>query len=418
MNLKIIAKDIHSRLFKYRYIDLNKSLSLSTLTHEEKITLQSTLRHSWLFWCLIQKKLSKLSKKEFLEPHLCALMVIMENKLCKQKADYYLSSLWQDYLKKNKIIWVFKSTWSFLLSLDSDLNSYRDDILASNTPELHIARKILRQERSFPLGSLLSHPPLWCVIQKQDVELPVDAAHNKPVTLCTTPLIKSYRLKKTLNDKSFFNKGLISYQDIATQLSSQVFLAAKARLDVKTIIDTCASPGGKTLLLHKVWPKASIVATDLNEKKVSALNKNLDRVLGNDNAINCRVFNWEEDNWGSTDKVNLVLCDLPCTGSGVIRKHPDILWSKNKNHLDELKRSQRAILKKAADSLSPKGLLVIATCSILKEENEDLVQHTVQTMNFKEVSIKLTLGKKSTFGWTILPTADNDGAFYCLLQKT
>ena len=417
MNLKEISTDIHTKLFKHRHINISATFVNSKLSHEEKITSQSTLRHSWLFWCLIKSRLKKLSKKEFLTLHLCALMVIMENKLCKNKADYYLSSLWKNYLKEHKISWMFKSTWSFLLSLEPDFNTYRQEVLSTTIPELFIIQKVLQQESTLSLNALLSHPPLWCLVHDLNINLPSDASTKSSVELCSNPPIKSYRMQKTIKDQRLFDTGAISYQDIATQISCEVFLKAKKINDIHTIIDTCASPGGKTILLQKIWPKAHIYATDLNAKKVNSLQANIDRVLRDKKEIQCSIFNWEKDNWTETKEVDLLLCDLPCSGSGVLRKHPDILWSKSQNHFNQLLLTQKKILENASKVLKPRGILIIATCSILKEENEEQVQRLISRNDFSEIPFELSLGKKSSVGWTIFPTTNNDGVFYALLQK-
>ena len=414
MHLSSLSAKIDQLIFEKAHIP--PQLDLEQFNDSEKRALYSTLRLSWLFWVLIEQDLKKIVKKKFLRKKLCALMVVMELKIYGGKPDYYLSSIWQDYLKKQNISWLFKPTWSFVTKLSSDIDDYKDIILSTQRPGSFLIHKVLKQHPNLKISTLFSHPPLWCLIHKKSPELTTaieeKLIHHSPMALSAS------LLKSTLNP-AFFQRGDISYQDIATQYTYELLQVLKGIVKPKVIIDTCASPGGKTILLEKTWPKAQILATDINDIKIQNLKNNVQRVLKENHHINCRINDWTKNSLDAD--ADIIICDLPCTGTGVLRKHPDILWAKDKTHLDELKKTQRDIVHNALFALKDNGYLIIATCSLLDDENSELINEIINTRGkdytIEEVEFSMSLGGKARYGWQIMPSKTNDGIYYCLLKK-
>lgn len=416
MNLSKLGKHICQMLFEARHVP--SSLNTDSYTNDEKRVLKSTLRYAWVFYALMAKSLHKICHKTYLRPHLCSLMCILELKLYAQKPNYYLSKLWQSYLRKHKISWLYSPTWAFISKIVLPLEQYRQDVLNCQEPGTFLLKALLQQESSLSLDKLLSHPPLWCLLHQQDSALK-DLVESLAIT--RSPLkLPSYLLKGTLVDKNdYFAKGMISYQDLSSlavyDLANQL-----EGFSPTNIIDTCASPGGKTSLLAKLWPQSGILATDLTLKKVHALENNMNRIFRSNHKIVCQQHDWSDK--PISHFADLVLVDLPCSGSGVIRKHPDILWNRNREDFNTVLNIQRKILRNAYLALNCFGYMIVATCSVLTEENDQQILHLIEGLTKSDeklvvVDVNLQIGRKTRFGWQN-PIEDwHDGLYYSILRK-
>jgi 16S rRNA (cytosine967-C5)-methyltransferase len=158
-----------------------------------------------------------------------------------------------------------------------------------------------------------------------------------------------------------YREGRISIQDEASQLVALLVERGER------ILDCCAAPGGKTFLLAKRNPQARVFASDLHRHRARLL-RDLAR-LPNVYAIaaDARQLPFA----GGFDRV---LADVPCSGTGTLARNPEIKWRLTPKDLFELQSRQVAILKSALAQLGPGGRLVYSTCSLEREENEDVVQ--------------------------------------------
>ena len=151
-------------------------------------------------------------------------------------------------------------------------------------------------------------------------------------------------------------------------------LAAAAFTAPKRILDCCAAPGGKTAVLAVRHPEAEIVASDLSEKRLSAMRKRMDR-----DAVTARIKTVVADlTQPLTDPLlsegfDLILCDAPCSGTGTLAHNPEIRHRLRPSDLPRQAERQRAILSAALGLLAPGGRLVYSTCSLEPEENEGVV---------------------------------------------
>lgn len=173
-----------------------------------------------------------------------------------------------------------------------------------------------------------------------------------------------------LNKEEAFKKGYFSIQDIAPMFNSNV-------LDVKEgmrVLDMCAAPGGKSLHCAEIMNnKGEIIAFDIYKKKLDLINFNA-KQLGVD-IIKTKIKDATEydESLGEFDRV---ICDVPCSGIGVVRRKPEILFNyKAENDLQSL---QKKILNNAIKYLKKGGVLVYSTCTVLKEENEDVVNSVLK----------------------------------------
>ena len=168
-----------------------------------------------------------------------------------------------------------------------------------------------------------------------------------------------------------FEQGLVEVQDEGSQLVTQ--LVAPKRHDF--VVDFCAGAGGKTLALGALMrSQGRLYAYDISDRRLANLKPRLAR-SGLTNVQAQRIAHERDTRIKRlAGKVDRVLVDSPCTGLGTLRRNPDLKWRQDATALDELTVKQHAILASAATLVKPGGRLVYATCSVLPEENEAIVE--------------------------------------------
>lgn len=211
-----------------------------------------------------------------------------------------------------------------------------------------------------------------------------------------------------------FIEGKITVQDTAASLVGKL---ADARPGMK-ILDLAAAPGGKTLQLAEYSEnKADILALDKYESKL----KFIDEAAARCGFDSIKTQASDARNFSSAEKFDLVLADVPCTGTGVISKKPDIKWKRERNDIDDLVKIQKEILKNAADFVKPGGALIYATCSIEDEENMNVVKDFLEKRNdfvFVPADKYVPEAAVSDGYLQTLPHIHNvDGAFAARLEK-
>lgn len=151
----------------------------------------------------------------------------------------------------------------------------------------------------------------------------------------------------------------------------------------KTVIDLCAAPGGKTAQLAAAG--AQVIAVDRAAKRLKILDENMRR-LGLTDNVETQVGDGGE--WLPKEPVDIVLLDAPCSATGTIRRHPDVMHLKSKRDVDQLCKVQARLLDNAAKMLKSGGMLIYCTCSLQTEEGEDQVGRFLHdNPNFKRVPI-------------------------------
>lgn len=213
------------------------------------------------------------------------------------------------------------------------------------------------------------------------------------------------------NSKAY-KLGLIFVQDISSQLSS---LSLDAQ-ENETILDLCASPGGKTFTTAiKMNNTGKVLSFDLHESRVKLISNGASR-LGLKNVIASQndacVYNEK------LPMADRILCDVPCSGLGVIRRKPEIKY-KNPDEFNNLPEIQYKILETSAKYLKSGGILVYSTCTLSKAENEDVVEKFLKEHpNFIGVSVNKNYKELSDNCATILPDYFNcDGFFIAKFQR-
>lgn len=212
-----------------------------------------------------------------------------------------------------------------------------------------------------------------------------------------------------------FEEGLASVQDESSQLIPNL-LQLKAN---QTVLDACAAPGGKTChILESESLLTSLTAIDLAAHRVGRIHENLTRLGLTANVVVSDVSDLEA--WWDGEPFDRILLDAPCSATGIIRRHPDIKVLRTPENVLELNEIQLQLLKSVWKCLKPNGLLLYTTCSVLRSENEQIVDKFLQcTQDAKYEGIAADWGVECAFGRQLLPTAADgpDGFFFSLLRK-
>lgn len=211
-----------------------------------------------------------------------------------------------------------------------------------------------------------------------------------------------------------FEKGWLSVQDPAPQL-------ARDLLDPRQgdrILDACAAPGGKTAHLLESCPGLDLTALDKQPQRAAQIEQNLER-LGLKAAV-LTADAMDTGAWWNGKRFNKILLDAPCSATGVIRRHPEIKWLRSSAQVETVARLQADLLNALWPLLETGGILVYATCSILKRENSGqigrfLERHADAALAGPDVE----WGTAGPLGRQIMPgEAGMDGFFYAVLRKS
>jgi len=190
---------------------------------------------------------------------------------------------------------------------------------------------------------------------------------------------KDIQIIKKVDTVYYVNSGLIINSEefktgkiIAQDASS--YLAAKnlGAMPNELVLDICAAPGGKTAVLaEEMKNSGEVIAIDIHQHKIKLIDTNMKK-LGID-IVKAIVMDARNVNKQGR-KFDKILVDVPCSGYGVIRKKPEILYSKNRENIEELAKLQLEILNSAADILKEGGELIYSTCTITDEENTNNIK--------------------------------------------
>ena len=190
---------------------------------------------------------------------------------------------------------------------------------------------------------------------------------------------KDIQIIKKIDTVYYINSGLIINSEefktgkiIAQDASS--YLAAKnlGVMPNELVLDICAAPGGKTAVLtENMENRGEIIAIDIHQHKIKLIDTNMKK-LGID-IVKAIIMDARNVNKQGR-KFDKILVDVPCSGYGVIRKKPEILYSKNRENIEELAKLQLEILNSAADILKDGGELIYSTCTITDEENTNNIE--------------------------------------------
>ena len=230
---------------------------------------------------------------------------------------------------------------------------------------------------------------------------------------------------KNIENMEEFRQGLFTIQDETAGLIPIILNPNKT--DV--ILDACSSPGGKTTYLAELMEnQGKIEAWDIHEHRTKLV-ENAAKRLGITN-IETKVNDATIYNEKYKEKFDKILLDVPCLGIGVLRRKPDIKWQKSKEDINEITKIQKKILENCSQYLKKGGELVYSTCSILKEENENVIKEFIQKhKNFCIENIKIKendkiqnkeffeIYKNNNNYLQVYQNYETDGFFICKLKN-
>lgn len=263
------------------------------------------------------------------------------------------------------------------------------------------------------------HPPMSLRVnqQRSTVEAYLSRLHDQGMEAqATTIAHQGIVLTKPceVNQLPEFKEGTVSVQDEAAQLAV-TFLDLKPNIRV---LDACAAPGGKTChILETEANLAECVSIDIDSRRIARIHENLQRLSLSAKIIQADILNVAT--WWDGIQFDRILLDAPCSSTGVIRRHPDIKVLRTPENITAVAALQKQLLQVLWPLLAPQGRLVYATCSIMPEENEQQIQHFVQThSDCIYLEKPLPCGHTTEYGQYILPgEANMDGFFYSVLFK-
>ena len=209
-----------------------------------------------------------------------------------------------------------------------------------------------------------------------------------------------------------FVDGMVSVQDYGAQLAAYL-------LDVKPsmrVLDACSAPGGKTGHLLEL-AALELTALDNDAKRLDRVASNLTRL-----HLQADLQLGDAGKWQTKQSFDRILADVPCTASGIVRRHVDIKWLRRESDIVSFTQQQAVILANLWHLLSKGGKLLYATCSVFAEENQQQIDRFLQ-LNTDAIQLPLALTDDRTENMTIqhgqlIPSSTHDGFFYALLQKS
>jgi 16S rRNA (cytosine967-C5)-methyltransferase len=203
-----------------------------------------------------------------------------------------------------------------------------------------------------------------------------------------------------------FASGRVSVQDWGAQQAARLLDVG----DGMRVLDACAAPGGKTgHLLEAAVP--DLLALEMDPVRAGRIDANLGRLglAATVKVADCRHL----ASWWDGRPFDRILADVPCSASGVVRRHPDIKWLRRQSDLDGFARSQEEILDALWQVLAPGGKMLYATCSLFQQENGAQVAAFVTRQGDAQ---RLPTGGEDN-EWQLRPDTDHDGFYYALLAK-
>ncbi|WP_265945440.1 16S rRNA (cytosine(967)-C(5))-methyltransferase RsmB [Dechloromonas sp. A34] len=197
-----------------------------------------------------------------------------------------------------------------------------------------------------------------------------------------------------------FAAGLVSVQDPGAQLAASLLDPAAG----SRVLDACAAPGGKTAhLLERA--DLDLLALDLKPSRCRRVSENLERLglTAEVRSADCAKLN----TWWDGQPFDAVLADVPCTASGVVRRNPDAKWLRRETDIASFAAAQSRILEALWQVVRPGGKLLYVTCSVFPAENGEQI----------DAFLARQPQARRCHEEQLLPTAEHDGFFYCLLEK-
>ncbi len=270
-----------------------------------------------------------------------------------------------------------------------------------------------------------AHPPMWLRVNRmrgsvEEYAVELESAGWTARRHALAPDALLVAPAADVRSLPGFAEGRFSVQDAAAQLAVEVLSPTAG----ERILDACAAPGGKTgHVLERLAGQAQVTALDVSESRLARIRENLERLGLAATAVAGDIG--EPGEWWDGRPFDRILLDVPCSATGVIRRHPDIKLLRRETDIPALARRQAAMLREAWALLAGGGTLLYTSCSVLRAENEAVIagflagsaDATDCTLERVEGWPRRPAGAGP--GYQVLPgEADMDGFYYACVRKS
>jgi 16S rRNA (cytosine967-C5)-methyltransferase len=317
------------------------------------------------------------------------------------------------------------------------LSALVDTDMAQRTAHPEWLVKQLAQDWSTQAEAILlannQHPPFWLRVNTRHISR--DAYRDLLTEQGLQASVSEYAPEALLLPQAVevlslpgFKEGWVAIQDAAAQLAAH-FLAAEPQ---QRVLDACAAPGGKTCHILELQPELrEMVALDVSSERMLRVRGNLKR-LGLEATLIVGDAA-DPDRWWDGEQFERILLDVPCSATGVIRRHPDIKLLRRASDISNLAVRQAQMLRQAWPLLAVGGRLVYASCSALRAENAEVVAAFLKTQTeVRDITLDTAVQLGLTHanqtgsampnhglpGWAIpAGLGGMDGFYYACLQK-
>lgn len=260
-----------------------------------------------------------------------------------------------------------------------------------------------------------THPPFFLRVNLRKIKRPayLEILHAAGTTAQPSQLSPGGIMLEKPHDVvslPYFSEGYVSVQDLAAQQAAYLLELQ----DGQIVLDACAAPGGKTGHILET-ANVELYAIDQEAHRMERVIQNLDRLKlsAHSLVIDASCFD------PGPILFDRILIDAPCSGTGVIRRHPDILCLRTEEDLAKFAAVQQKLLRHLWTYLKKGGILLYATCSILPAENDAVMNAFIDTLpDTCILPLQLEKGHATQYGWQFLPSPHGpDGFYYSKLKK-
>jgi 16S rRNA (cytosine967-C5)-methyltransferase len=305
---------------------------------------------------------------------------------------------------------------------------FKNDVARYDFPRWWVERtkKEIPASWQSTLLSAREHPPMWLRLNVRRTSADAYRQLLSDRGIVVRMILGNAVLLETplpVHDLPGFDDGLVSVQDVGAQLAAGVLAPTPGM----RVLDACSAPGGKA---GHLLERADIELTALDSDS-----QRLARVAGNLKRLGLSALTRTADatqlaQWWDGVAFDRILLDVPCSGSGVVRRHPDIKWIRRESDIASFAKQQRALLGSLWQCLGNGGRLLYATCSIFRAENNETIEQFLRERpDARQLPISAGAADefkhpgeaKSTtlqcIDGQLLPDNVHDGFFYALLEK-